>query len=168
MNIFNINFKSLASDILLPPLRQPKQLNWVGSLVSAIQYDWDNFITYWNDLTVRGKYNPQIIVLTAAINRNFPLCLGAAYIMNNALNVPQPYIFNVSDGKFPIYELYAFNVAETVTSGAHNWVFNEAEYIPTYDYTVYVPNSAGYTAAQIIEFVNIYNQLGYTFNVILF
>lgn len=161
-------FNALAGDLIPPLIRKPKQVAWLSALVAPLQTTFDSFVTYYNNLLVKARYNIQFIVLTAALNREFPntVTILIIYIVQNSINYDEMYFFNTFEGIPALYIQYFFNQSEAIPE----YFYNETEYIPVFDYTVHVP--AGYVGtnanwqAEITAFVNKYNQLGYTFEVV--
>lgn len=146
---YDINFKILSERITPPFLRKPVLLAWFAALLKPVQELRDNiFSDYANggfDFIVnnsvfgireRVKRNAQTIAFENTLNREFAvLTAPLIYIRNFVGSQDLVYLTDETSGYTPSFWDQPPNTAnETVFMG------NEIDYLPDFDFIVYVPN----------------------------
>jgi hypothetical protein len=181
-SFYSIDFTIVAERLLPPFMRQSKQLAWLKSLLTPMQEIRDNLIdVYYYDggvclldgsdnfgLNERLKYNSQTILLEFILNKEFAVVSAPfIYIENFVGGLDTIYLTDVSTGDVPAYVGDSPNQVDTL------FIANEDEYLPAYDFTVWVPlalyNTLGATnperSARVQTEVNKYKLIGVTNNI---
>ncbi len=160
-SFYSIDFKIVAERLLPPFMRQPKQLSWINSLLTPLQEARDNFFdVYYYDggvsildgsdnfgLNERLKYNSQTILFEYILNKEFGVVSAPfIYIENFVGGLDTVYLTETTSASPPTYFGDSPNQVDTIFIG------NEEDYIPAFDFTVWVPlalyNSLGASIAE--------------------
>ena len=163
MSLFDVNYEILAELNTPPYRRRPKILNFLAALVSPIQTDHDEFFNVFKpDIELRTKYNAQKIVFEAVLNSEFGVEIAPfIYIMNNFGGGNAVIVHNEAES---IRSYVSFNESEANPV----YFYNEAEILPEFDFTIYVPAAlvpGSFTIDQVRALAEGIALVGTTFNI---
>ena len=181
-SFYDVDFTILSEKVTPPFLRKPKMLAWLTSLLAPLQnvrneffekYYYNGGANFLNTNTIsvdeRLKYNSQTILLEFILNKAFGITTAPLIFIVNATGFADTeFLSSVTSGDVPSYWGDSPNDSDTV------FLQNEIEYLPAFDFTVYVPlavyNTLGTTNpqrdARVQKEVDKYKIIGTTNNII--
>lgn len=144
---YNVNWDTIAANLIPSFLRKTKFLNLMYSLFSAIQ------------TPAYLKFNSQTIYIEKFLNDTYDATSTRIYITNN--NQTRNKIYHIAEAAT---KTYLYNIAE---AGANTYFRHLGERISTYhDYTIYVPSSLMSVSDKITASTNLLNPANKTFNIV--
>jgi len=193
--MFDVNWYKLIRTFTFWALRKTKFLAFVQVLFSGIRTIHTNFLAYKDAVFEVLKWNSQIIYLTALLNNKWDNINRGIYIENtanvkriilwNEIELRPPvYFYNEYDpavnydaGEFAAYGDSIWKTLIPTTGimpvEGVNWTLhkkrdylkNESEYIPSYDFIVWVPVAVVFDVNQMKALINTYKLAGKIYSI---
>ena len=134
---------SLLSERLCPPKRRtPILLAWLKVIITPLQQMHDAFFTvFMPEIVEEIKYNGRTIVLEAILNKVYETqfrtdpAVSDIYIVNNVGLGNIVYLSEKGDSNTVTY------FGDTVHNANTIYLGDSVDYMPVFDFTVYVPNT---------------------------
>jgi len=168
MALFNTNWKTQIVNIIPPEIRGQSFIDFIDSLLVAIQTNMDTMFAFETDIMKRAKINAQKMVLQAALNDIFGVVIAPFIIIETALPGAAENVYTINEGEGAPTVLYSYNESEFTSDPI--FLFNEAEAVSAFDFVVKIPVGI-WTAElerQVKSEVNLYKLAGTKFNIITY
>lgn len=171
---FNINYKNFVKALFPFFLRQEKNLNFINSIVKALQTINDSLFSFRNEMAFTLAFNSQIIYLEKYLNTVYPNPYSSPndiHIVDGA-NISYFYVYNYSELQSPVYfrnfseggtPVYLRNYSELV-SGQYSF----SVYVPTYVQTANDYKGNAFDENLLIKRINQYKLAGKNYNIVYF
>lgn len=134
MSLFNINWRTQATNLLPSFKRSTSLIDYITSLLEPLKTKASEWFSFDVKVKKRSKFNGQIVVLRAALNDIFGVS-SAPYIdveTETSLGTHN-YIYNDSENE----TLYFYNDSENKPV----YIYNSSEITDGNDFTVKIPTS---------------------------
>jgi len=159
MSLFNINWRTQVTNLLLNDMRISNLIDFITALLEPLATKATEWLSFDVEIRKRAKFNAQIVVLAAALNELYGVAI-APFILIETVSTTgaTTYFYNSTEGINPVY-LYNQSESETV------YMYNQSEVNNDYEFVVKIPVGI-YTAElerRIINEVNIYKLAGTRF-----
>ena len=169
MGLFDIDFEKYGLTILPPYIRRAVTIAYTKSGLNPLIASKQTYLTDFREKAADDAIrNAQKIMLEDRLNIDFNI-VGAnkIYILTFVDNLATNYFYSLNEVNPP--PVYIYSVAEAPVVDDTIFMYALADYVPTNNFTVYVPAAEVVSdpdlIAKVTDNVNKYKVAGTTFNV---
>lgn len=162
MSIFNVDFTKLSNRLTPSFLKSTAFSDWIKSLLNPVVTLYNDLLAYREESFRILSYNSRTKIFEEYLNDEFDATLRRIYIVNNT-NILQrvfiyftaegnvnPYIYNISESKPPLY------------------IRTSNEFALDVDFTVYYPNGLIFDSNKMTSIIKSVKLAGKRFAIIPF
>lgn len=165
MSLFNANWRTQVTNLLPSFLRSVSLIDYITALIEPVATKSTTFEAFDNDVNDRARFNGQIVILRAALNKLFGVTSAPLIDIETVENYATiGFIYNEAEDADTIF---IYNSIETTPM---LFVYNDLEIGDMFAFTVKIPTGI-HTAElerRIRSEVQLYKASGLTFNIITY